>query len=131
ADVPFLDQVKELQPAVGVLFGDRDDQAQVGFNEFALGGFSVNVPLDDLALRAPELLVGNAGISLLLFQLELVLALDAAVLALGLFNAGGVNLLLQVVDLAIELAHGIDALVHAIDEALALRIGELEVANAD
>src|SRR5581483_11758343 len=36
ADVAFLDQVQELQAAVGVLLGDRDDQAQVRFDHLFL-----------------------------------------------------------------------------------------------
>ena len=37
ADVALLDQVQELQPAVGVLLGDRDHQAQVGLHHLLLG----------------------------------------------------------------------------------------------
>jgi len=37
ADVAFLDQVEELQAAVGVLLRDGDDEAQVGFDHFLLG----------------------------------------------------------------------------------------------
>ena len=37
ADVAFLDQVEELQPAVRVLLRDRDDQPQVRLDELALG----------------------------------------------------------------------------------------------
>ena len=37
ADVAFLDQVEELQAAVGVFLGDRDDEAQVGLDHFLLG----------------------------------------------------------------------------------------------
>src|SRR5471030_2866542 len=37
ADVAFLDQIEELQAAVGVFFGDRDDQTQVSLGHFALG----------------------------------------------------------------------------------------------
>ena len=37
ADVAFLDQIEELQAAVGVFLGDRDDEAQVGFDHFLLG----------------------------------------------------------------------------------------------
>ena len=36
ADVAFLDEVQELQATVGVLLGDRDDQAQVGLDHFLL-----------------------------------------------------------------------------------------------
>src|SRR5204863_336034 len=42
ADVAFLDQVEELQAAVGVLLGDRDHQAQVGLDHLLLGA-SLNV----------------------------------------------------------------------------------------
>ena len=37
ADVALLDQVQELQTAVGVLLGDRDDEAQVGLHHLFLG----------------------------------------------------------------------------------------------
>src|SRR3974390_1824329 len=37
ADVALLDQVEELQAAVGVFFRDRDDEAQIGLDHFLLG----------------------------------------------------------------------------------------------
>ena len=37
ADVAFLDQVEELQAAVGVFLGDRDDEAQVRLHHLLLG----------------------------------------------------------------------------------------------
>ncbi|OIQ91558.1 hypothetical protein GALL_264960 [mine drainage metagenome] len=37
ADVAFLDEVEELQAAVGVFLGDGNDQAQVGLDHLALG----------------------------------------------------------------------------------------------
>ncbi|EBA16654.1 hypothetical protein RSK20926_02579 [Roseobacter sp. SK209-2-6] len=37
ADVAFLDQIQELQAAVGVFLGDRDHQAQVGLDHLFLG----------------------------------------------------------------------------------------------
>src|SRR5579859_5479535 len=129
ADVAFLNQVEELEPAVGVFFGDRDHQAQVGLDELALGGFGVDVALDDLALRALELLVADAGVAFEFFQIVAVLALDAAVLALGLFDPRRLDLLFQIVDLAVERAHGVDGLVDLFDQALALRVGEFEPAD--
>ena len=36
-NVAFLNQIQKLQAAVGVLFGDRNHQAQVGFDHFFLG----------------------------------------------------------------------------------------------
>ena len=37
ANIAFLDQIEELQAAVRVFLGDRNDQAQVGLRHFALG----------------------------------------------------------------------------------------------
>src|SRR5690606_3760186 len=37
ADVAFLDEIQELQAAVGVLLGDGNNQAQVGLDHFFLG----------------------------------------------------------------------------------------------
>src|SRR5579871_2780585 len=37
ADIAFLNEVEELQAAVGVFLGDGDDEAQVGFDHFLLG----------------------------------------------------------------------------------------------
>src|SRR5438477_264583 len=37
AGVPFLDQVEERQPAVAVLLGDGNDQAQIAAREVPLG----------------------------------------------------------------------------------------------
>ena len=56
--------------------------------------------------------------------------LYAPVLTTGFFHARGVNLFLQIVDLAIKLAHGVHRLVHAFNQSLALRIGELQLADA-
>jgi hypothetical protein len=37
ADVAFLNEIKELQAAVGVFLGDRDHQTQVRLDHFLLG----------------------------------------------------------------------------------------------
>ena len=37
ADIAFLNEVKELQAAIGVFLGDRYDQAQIRFDHFLLG----------------------------------------------------------------------------------------------
>ena len=57
-DVAFLNQVEELEAAVGVLLGDRYDQAQVRLGELALG-------LEGLAGRLPISIDGFAdGLSI-------------------------------------------------------------------
>src|SRR5580658_1394095 len=69
ADVAFLNQVEELQAAVGVLFRDRNHQTQVGLDQLALGLLRVHVSLDDFALGALDLLEQEAGLGLKLFDL--------------------------------------------------------------
>ncbi len=81
ADVAFLDQVQELQPAIGVLLGDRNHQAQVG--------------LDHLLFRATSLGLANRHLAvdfLDVIDVEPVLGLDFANPALGtdeIFAAAG------------------------------------------
>ena len=43
ADIAFLDQVQELQAAIGVFLGDGDHEAQIGLDHFLLGdaGFAL------------------------------------------------------------------------------------------
>ena len=36
ADIAFLDQIQELQAAIGVFFGDGDNKAQIGLDHFLL-----------------------------------------------------------------------------------------------
>src|SRR3546814_1656810 len=51
----FLDQVEELQPAIGVFLGDRDDEAQVGLDHFLLGAARLLLALLHGADDAAEL----------------------------------------------------------------------------
>src|SRR3989454_774116 len=37
ADIAFLNQVEKLQSAIGIFLGDRNNQPQVGFNQFFFG----------------------------------------------------------------------------------------------
>ena len=52
AHIPFLDEVEEGEAAVGVLFGNGDDEAKVGLNHFALGFLALVHP----ALEHPDVL---------------------------------------------------------------------------
>jgi hypothetical protein len=60
ADVAFLDQVEELQAAVGVFLGDRDDQAQVGLGHFALGATGLGFAGGHLLVDVLQLLERDA-----------------------------------------------------------------------
>src|SRR5690606_40701081 len=59
ADVPLLDQVEELEAAVGVLLGDRDHQPEVGDDQLLLGLLAQALALADLADRSEERRVGK------------------------------------------------------------------------
>ena len=55
ADIAFLDQVEELQAAVGVFLGDGDHEAQVGLDHFLLGVAGLALALLHLVDDAAEL----------------------------------------------------------------------------
>src|SRR5713226_7272082 len=120
ADVALLDQVEELQPAVAVLFGDGNHEAQVGFDELILGLLRVHLALDDFALRVPQLLEAHAGIALQPFQIGTMPSLRPAVIFLEFFALRALNLLFQVADLTVQRAHDVHAFIHSIDQAFAL-----------
>ena len=54
ADVAFLNEIKELQAAVGVFLGDRNHQAQVGLDHFFLRAAGFFFALLDLLDDAAE-----------------------------------------------------------------------------
>jgi hypothetical protein len=75
ADIAFLDQVEELQAAVGVFLGDRDHQAQVGLDHFLLGDARLALALLHHLHDAAELGDRDAGLGR---QFELDLGADFA-----------------------------------------------------
>src|SRR5206468_9625344 len=62
ADIAFLDEVEELQAAVGVFLGDGDNEAEVGLDHFLLGDARLALGLLDLVDDAPELTERSAGL---------------------------------------------------------------------
>ena len=77
ADIAFLDQVQELQAAIGVFLGDGDDQAQIGLDHFLLGdaGFALALLHRlDVAAEFADRLAGflRQGLDLLAQRLDLV-----------------------------------------------------------
>src|SRR4029077_3896144 len=91
----------------------------------------VHVALDDLALGALELLEQHAGFELNFFDFAADGAGLPAIFFLLFLAASGVGLALEVRRLTIERAHAVDRLVETLDEALALGIGESELADGD
>src|SRR5664280_1014911 len=68
ADVAFLDEVEELQSAVGVLLCNRYDQAKVSFDQLFLRLLRIHVSLDNFALGPFQL--GDTYAGLLLHALQ-------------------------------------------------------------
>ena len=128
ADVAFLNQVQELQAAVGVFLGDGNHQAQVGFDQLPLRLLRVHVPLDDFALRALELLERNAGFDFELFHFrgcrEPGCGTPCSDPRCGWRRAS-----FQVLALAVERAHAVDGFVDAVNQALAFVVGEAQFAD--
>ena len=54
AHVAFLNEVEEREAAVGVLLGDGNDEAQVGFHHFALGLHRLLHPRFEFIVRLDE-----------------------------------------------------------------------------
>ncbi|MCY1177488.1 hypothetical protein D9M73_177980 [compost metagenome] len=75
ADVAFLDQVEELQAAVGVLLGDGDHQTQVGFDQLFLRPASLGLTDGHTAVDVLDLVDGQFDFFFEIHQLLLV-ALD-------------------------------------------------------
>src|ERR1700733_3076063 len=128
-DVAFLDQIQELQTAVGVLLGNRNHQAQVSLDQLALGLLGVHVALDHFALGALEFGYRYAGLLLQLFQVGFAVLLLAAVFLAQLFTLRLVMLLFQRLDLPLEHAHGVYGLVDLVQQTLTFRVGVLQFAD--
>src|SRR5215471_8507855 len=90
-DVALLDEVEKLEPAVRVLLGDRDDEAQVRDDQLVLGLVGLLLALADHAERLLDVLVRDAELLLELAERLLVLG-DAAPVEV---DPGRVFLLLQ------------------------------------
>src|SRR5579862_1405251 len=102
SDVAFLNQVEELQAAVGIFFRDRNHEAQVGFDQLALGLLSIHVSLDDFALRALDLLEEQSGFLFELFDFTSYRARLPLIFFLDVFTARAIGFALEVSSLAIE-----------------------------
>src|SRR5579863_237248 len=129
ADVAFLNQVEELQPAVAILFSDGNDQSQVGFDQFMLRLLRAHFTQDDGALRAMQLREGHSSFFFQPRHLNAMLPLRSPILFLEIFAARGRDLLFQSADLAVEGAHDLDRLIHPLGQALLFRVVQPEGAD--
>src|SRR5438552_329670 len=71
ADIACLDKVEELEPAVGVLLGDRDHEPQVRLHHLLLGLRRLDLALPDDRHHALDLV--GLGVGALLGELDLLL----------------------------------------------------------
>ena len=62
ADIAFLDQVQELQAAIGVFLGDGDHEAEIGLDHLLLGPRAVTLAAADGHVDAAEFRDRQAGI---------------------------------------------------------------------
>src|SRR6185437_5540390 len=129
ADVALLNQVEELETAVGVFLCDGDHEAEVGLDQLALGALGVHVALDHLALGALDVRDRRARIGFYPLKVGLAVLLLPLVLLAQFFALGGLVLGLERLDLPLQRAHALDRLVHTVQQPLLLRVGVLELAH--
>src|SRR5579862_690602 len=128
ADITLLDQVEELKAAVGVFFGDRDDEAEVGLDQFLLGLFGFGFAAENDLQRALELGQAHfAGVGNFA-QLGTTRAQFAASLRRGV-ALGHIGAALELAGLALEGLQALDGMADLVNEALALEGIELERAR--
>src|SRR5439155_6455999 len=131
ADVALLDQIEELKPAVGILLGDGNHEAQVGFDELVFSLLRIHLALNDFALRTVQFLEVHAGFAFKPFRVGAILPERLAVIFLRFFAARALNLLFQTAYLAIQRAHDVEEFIRPVDQALAFKVAEPEVADDD
>ena len=129
ADVAFLNQVEELQAAVGVFFCDGNDETEVGFDEFLLGllGFrfaAKNHLESPLQFGGPDF-AGDFDFAEFLAAGEEIFARFGLDVGLRGFDAA-----LKLDDFAFEEVNALDGLADFVDQTLFLERIEVEFAKA-
>src|SRR6266566_710898 len=130
ADVAFLNQVEELQAAVGVLLGDGYDQAEVGFDQFLFGllGFRFAA----VNQRERTLQFGEADFAGFLNILQFGAACTQLFAGFrGDFTLGNIRATLETARLALKRLQALDGAAHFVDQALLLKGIEVDVANSE
>jgi hypothetical protein len=91
AHVAFLDEVEEGEAAVGVFFGDGDDEAEVGLDHLGLGLVGLAGAVLELFVGVEEILVGHAYEVLEDADLEFLGVDDGGGVGGGALSAGFVD----------------------------------------
>src|SRR5215210_4485922 len=122
ADVPFLDQVEELQAAVRVLLRDGDHEPEVGYDQLLLGALADGLALADLVDRGRDLGVRDVVALLELAQRAAVLLDAAAVQGLELLaglllerRLRPLDVLLEAGELPVDVLEEVDQAVAGLD----------------
>src|SRR5712692_2060222 len=135
ADVALLNQIQELQAAVGVLLGNRHDEPEVRFDQLLLGLLGLPLAPDDRIERLLELLgrlrkVFGRRLQLGLQVLDLLLDVLAILFLEALLLVLRIELPFGGLDLALDRADALDGVLHLVDQAPLHRLGELDLADA-
>ena len=128
ADVAFLNQIEELQAAVGVFLGDGNHQAEVGLDQFFLGLLGFRFAAQDDLQRALQFGEPDFAGVRDFAQFGAARAQFAARFG-GVIALGGVGAALQLAGFALERLQPLDGVPHLVDQALALERIELERAR--
>ncbi len=110
AHVAFLNEVEEGESAVGVFFGDGNDETEVGLNHFGFGAESLAMPFFEFRMNGEKVLGGRPDAFFEIAELVGEVAFD-----FGGFGVGGGGVLL---DFRVKVAQGAGLFVCEDDEVL-------------
>jgi hypothetical protein len=136
ADVAFLNQVEELQAAVGVLLGDRDDEPEVGFDQLLLRllGLRLAALMTSIVRRRRSGVSSRSSIICLTMALKSFCLLKRSFFSSS-FSFGPLALHLRVeltldrVGVALHALHRVHGVLDLVHQAPLDRFGELDLAN--
>src|SRR5712692_1943242 len=130
ADVALLNQVEELQSAVGILLGDRNNQPKVGFDQFFFGLLGFRLAAVNKRQRAPQFgepdFAGFLNVSQLGAAGAQFFARFRRDVAFGRFRAA-----LQAPGFAFQRLQPLDGAAHLVDQPLFFKWIEIDGADGD
>ena len=116
ADIAFLDQVQEVQPAVRIFFCNRDHEPKISLDHLVLCRIGIHLPLNNGALRIAQFGEAHSGVAFKLLDLGTKLPLRSKIILLDRFAGALGDLLFQLSKLAFQRAHGICGASYALDQ---------------
>ena len=133
--LPSWIRSRNCRPRFGVLLRDRHDETEVGFDQLLLGLFRLDLAARD-GLERPHQLLGRL-LELLRHRLHLrpdvFLTPDQQLLFFflqpALSSGLGIDLALDLIDLALQPHHPLDPLLDLVDQPALHQLGELDLAD--